>query len=424
VRPVALHRKVKALSRFDHHDQKTLSVVVPCYNEQATLKACIQALLAIQDANLTLEIIIVDDASDDDSNAIARALAAEHQQVCLLRHDSNRGKGAALRTGFALAGGDYVAVQDADLEYDPQDLKRLLEPLRSGAADVVFGSRFMSHGAHRVLYFWHSLGNGLLTLISNIFTDLNLTDIETGYKVFKREILQSIEIQENRFGVEPELVAKVAQMRVRIYEMGISYHGRTYAEGKKIGVKDGFRALYAILKYNAPKAPLPAQFLLYLFVGAMAAGLNLGVFLALFHRGVGVPAAALTAFVIAAALNYLLCVLVVFRHNARWNTLGEMLVYGLLVAGVAVFDLLVTAGLLGAGAGPATAKSVAILCALLPNFAGRKYLVFYEPTSGPWAPSPGPHRMPEWGTEKKAEAGDASALNNHQRRVWRRNIIR
>jgi glycosyltransferase involved in cell wall biosynthesis len=178
-----------------------------------------------------------------------------------LHHDYNRGKGAALRTGFQHATGNFVAVQDADLEYDPQDLKRLLGPLRDGVADAVFGSRFLSHGAHRVLYFWHYLGNALLTFLSNMLTDLNLTDMETCYKVFRRDVIQSITIEEDRFGVEPELVAKVAQQRLRIYEMGISYYGRTYEEGKKIGIKDGFRALYCIFHYNAHRAPLPIQFL-------------------------------------------------------------------------------------------------------------------------------------------------------------------
>jgi dolichol-phosphate mannosyltransferase len=374
------------LNPHGKHTQVTLSVVVPCYNEQATLKGCIQSLLDIRDATLELEIIIVDDGSSDDSVSIAEGLAAEHPQVHLIRHPANRGKGAALRTGFAQARGDYVAVQDADLEYDPEDLKRLLEPLRSGIADVVFGSRFLSHGAHRVLYFWHSLGNAFLTQVSNIFTDLNLTDMETCYKVFRREIIQSFEIEEDRFGVEPEVVAKVAHMRVRIYEMGISYHGRTYAEGKKIGVKDGFRALYAILRYNAHKAPLPVQFLLYLFVGGVAALANLAVFLTLFHNGSHVHVAAPTAFFVAAAVNYCLCVLLLFRHNAQWSTAKEVLIYAALVCCVALLDLGITKGLLLAGAGPAAAKSVAILCGLVLNFAGRKYFVFYEAASGPWAP--------------------------------------
>jgi len=374
------------LNRRQNHDRVTLSVVVPCYNEQATLSNCIESLLEIQDARLELEIIIVDDGSRDDSVAIAQTLSDEHGEVRLVRQDENMGKGAALRTGFAQARGDYVAVQDADLEYEPQDLKRLLEPLRSGVADVVFGSRFLSHGAHRVLYFWHSLGNAFLTQVSNIFTDLNLTDMETCYKVFRREVIQSITIEENRFGVEPEVVAKVAHMRLRIYEMGISYHGRTYAEGKKIGVKDGFRALYAILRYNAHKAPLPVQFLLYLFIGGIAAMVNLGVFLTLYYNAISVQAAAPTAFVVAAAVNYALCVLLLFRHNAQWSTAKEVLVYIVLVSCVAALDLAITKGLLLAGAGPAAAKSVAILCGLMLNFAGRKFFVFYEAPSGPWAP--------------------------------------
>ncbi len=374
------------MSRYGHNERATLSVVVPCYNEQATLALCVQRLLEIQDADLSLEIIIVDDGSSDGSTTLAQALSAGHAEVRLVRHERNMGKGAALRTGFREASGDFVAVQDADLEYEPQDLKRLLGPLRSGVADVVLGSRFLSYGAHRVLYFWHSLGNAFLTLASNIFTDLNLTDMETCYKVFRREIIQAIEIEEDRFGVEPEVVAKMARMRVRIYEMGISYHGRTYAEGKKIGFKDGFRALYAILKYNAPTASLPVQFLLYLFIGGTAAAANLGIFLALFHAGREVHVAAPVAFMVAAAVNYFLCILLLFRHNAQWSTAKEVLVYVVLVFGVAVLDLVVTKSLLIAGAGPATAKSIAILGGLVLNFAGRKYFVFYEPASGAWAP--------------------------------------
>jgi glycosyltransferase involved in cell wall biosynthesis len=365
----------------------TLSVVVPCFNERTTLAPCIERLLAIRDPALCLDIIIVDDGSTDGSSAAAEALCTRHSEVRLARHPRNMGKGAALRTGFAKARGEYVAVQDADLEYDPRDLKRLLEPLRDGSADVVFGSRFLSYGAHRVLYFWHSLGNAFLTTISNVFTDLNLTDMETCYKVFRRDIIQSIDIEEDRFGVEPEIVAKVAHLRPRIYELGVSYHGRTYAEGKKIGARDGLRALYAILKYNAHKAPLPVQFLLYLFIGGIAALANLGVFLALYGAGYPVSAAAPIAFAGAAVLNYLLCVLVLFRHKARWSTPGELLAYIAVVAGVGALDLGVTEAALAAGAGPGAAKSLAILGCLALNFAGRKYFVFYEPPRGPWAPS-------------------------------------
>jgi len=204
-------------------NQIMLSIVVPGFNEEKTLERCLQNVLQIQDDSLSIEVIIVDDCSTDDSHKIAQALSQKHTVIRVLRHDRNRGKGAALQTGFRHANGHIVAIQDADLEYDPADLKRMIIPIADNQADVVLGSRFASGGAHRILYFWHYLGNKILTLLSNMFSDLNLTDMECCYKIFRREIIQRIEIREPRFGVEPELVAKVAQMRVRIFEMGVSY---------------------------------------------------------------------------------------------------------------------------------------------------------------------------------------------------------
>jgi glycosyltransferase involved in cell wall biosynthesis len=228
----------------------TLSVVVPCFNEEKTLKDCLEKVLDIADEHLILDIIIVDDRSDDESFKIASDFAQRHEEISVYRHGENLGKGAALRTGFQMARGDVVAVQDADLEYDPKDLKRLLRPLIENYADVVFGSRFLSPGVHRVLYFWHYLGNRFLTLISNMFTDLNLTDMETCYKVFRRQILKDINLKSNRFGFEPEFTAKISKMRLRIYEVPISYSGRTYSEGKKITWKDGIVALCLIFWYR------------------------------------------------------------------------------------------------------------------------------------------------------------------------------
>jgi glycosyltransferase involved in cell wall biosynthesis len=221
-----------------------LSVVMPCFNEAATVEQSINRVLA---QTFVREIIVVDDCSTDGSGEILAKL--DDPRVRVIVHDRNRGKGAALRTGFAAATGRFVGIHDADLEYDPADFALLLAPLLDGHADVVYGSRFVSTEARRVLYFWHSVGNRVLTLYSNMLTNLNLTDMETCYKVFRREVLEQITIEEDRFGVEPELTAKVAGLRVRIYEVGISYHGRTYDDGKKIGWRDGVRAIVVITRH-------------------------------------------------------------------------------------------------------------------------------------------------------------------------------
>jgi glycosyltransferase involved in cell wall biosynthesis len=224
-----------------------LSIVIPCYNEVATLEVLLRAVESAPPSEK--EIIIVDDGSTDGSREqLEQNIDGTRATVVL--HSVNRGKGAALRTGFTHATGDIVIVQDADLEYDPQEYIMLVEPILAGKADVVYGSRFMGHRPHRVLYFWHRVGNGLLTLFSNMLTNLNLTDMETCYKAFRREVIQSIELEEERFGFEPEVTAKLAKGGYRIYEVGISYYGRTYADGKKIGWRDGVRAFWCIVKYN------------------------------------------------------------------------------------------------------------------------------------------------------------------------------
>jgi dolichol-phosphate mannosyltransferase len=363
-----------------------LSIVIPCYNEEKTLNECVNRVLEIANENLSLEIIIVDDCSNDNSFIIAKDLERSHSEIKVLRHEKNSGKGAALRSGFEVAIGDYVAVQDADLEYDPRDLKRLIVPLIENKADVVLGSRFLSTGAHRVLYFWHYLGNRFLTFLSNMFTDLNLTDMETCYKVFRRNVIQSIDIKENRFGFEPEIVAKVAQMRLRIYEMGISYYGRTYAEGKKIGVKDGLRALYCIFRYNAHRAPLPIQFFLYLIIGGVAAIVNIISFQFFYFNSFKIELAAPLAFTIAAFVNYILCITILFRHKARWSFNTELIVYVFVVLLAGFFDFIVTKRLFDLGMGPGISKLFATFSVFIINFLGRRFIVFPEPPPGPWKP--------------------------------------
>ena len=227
----------------------TLSLVIPVYNERATLEALVARVRAV-DYGMPIELVLVNDCSTDGSRELCEKLAAAHPEIVAVHQEPNQGKGAAVRRGFQTASGDYLIVQDADLEYDPTEIPKLVALLERDIADVVFGSRFLASGPHRVLYFWHSIGNKLLTLLSNMLTNLNLTDMEVGYKAFRREVLEGFELEEDRFGFEPEITAKVARGGWRIYEVPISYYGRTYEEGKKIGWRDGLHALRCVLWYN------------------------------------------------------------------------------------------------------------------------------------------------------------------------------
>ncbi|MDR1049351.1 MAG: bifunctional glycosyltransferase family 2/GtrA family protein [Synergistaceae bacterium] len=357
-----------------------LSLIIPCYNEERTIEDCVSRVLGIaKGRDFSIEAVVVDDASTDRSLSVLEKIAKEHEEVTVLRHERNRGKGAALRTGLMRATGDFVGIQDADAEYDPAEYVDMLEPLLDGRADVVYGSRYLRPDTRRVLYFWHTWMNKALTFVSNMFTNLDITDMETCYKLFRGDVIRSIAptLREERFGFEPEITAKVAQERCRVYECAISYNPRTYEEGKKIGWKDGFHALYCILHYSAPTAPLPMQILIYFFIGFLSLLLNLSIFSLTFPL-TGTTLSIVGSFMIAAVFNYLLCVSLLFRHKARWDTFGEAALYVVSVALMGLVDYGVTLGLMALSWSPGYSKFWAAVTGFVGNFIVRKYLVFPE----------------------------------------------
>jgi glycosyltransferase involved in cell wall biosynthesis len=359
----------------------TFSLIVPCYNEERTIAECIERVRAVAlGQTFALEIIVVNDASTDNSPAILKDIQKKYPDIHVLNHEKNRGKGAALKTGLLYASGDFVGIQDADSEYDPCDYLAMLEPLLDGKADMVFGSRYLKPDTRRVLYFWHTWMNKRLTAVSNMFTNLDITDMETCYKLFCREVIRQIapELKEERFGFEPEVTAKIAQGGFRVYECAISYSPRSYEEGKKIGWQDGVHALYCILHYSAHTAPLPMQILLYLFIGGVSMLVNIISFMVSVKLGADTAYAIAGAFVLAAVCNYLLCITILFQHKARWNSGGEILLYLLAVAVMGFIDYGATNVLIHLGGNMFWAKFWASMLGFAGNFLLRRFLVFPE----------------------------------------------
>lgn len=365
---------------------KTLSLIIPVYNEENTLEAIIEKILKLQETQylkqeeIKLELVLVDDCSKDNSLQIAKGLEEKYGNIKVFSHTKNQGKGAALKTGFIEATGDFIGIQDADEEYNPLEYAKLLEPLIENKADVVYGSRFLKRDTRRVLYFWHTFMNKGLTLLTNMYTNLDITDMETCYKLFRKDVIKKIAptLKENRFGFEPEITIKIAKEKYRVYECAISYNPRSYEEGKKIGAKDGLRAIYCILHYGAHSACIPMQFLLYIFIGGISAIVNILTFviLAKFIQNLFFNVAA--AFVIASVVNYLLCILLLFRHKARWSSAMEIVTYIITLIIMGAIDYCSTYFFLAAGLTNFWAKSFSNVIGVIGNFLLRKYFVFQE----------------------------------------------
>lgn len=354
------------------------ALIIPCYNEESSLEKIVETTLLLENKGLKLELIIVDDCSKDNSLEIAKKLQNKYSNIKVFTHRTNQGKGAALRTGFIHATGKYVGIQDADMEYNPEDYITMLDTIKTNNADVVYGSRYLRADCRRVLYFWHTWMNKTLTKVSNMFTNLDITDMETCYKLFKCEVIQEIakHLKENRFGFEPEITALVSQGNYSVYECAIHYTPRTYEEGKKIGWKDGVRALYCVFHYSAHTAPVPMQLIIYFFIGAFSAIANLIAFAIIKSHAAQLWQATTIAFIVSASINYFLCIQVLFKHNARWNSFTEIIAYIITLLIMGFVDYGCTFWFTQIGITLMWSKAWAAIIGFFGNYFLRKVLVF------------------------------------------------
>ena len=357
---------------------KTLSLVIPCYNEEKTICQLVETVIQVLNEHISLELVIVDDCSTDSSYAEIQKIKEKYPQIIkVLKQEVNKGKGAALHLGLMSASGDYIGIQDADMEYNPMDYLELVKYLEKDVADVVYGSRYLRRSNRRALYFWHTLMNKTLTFFSNTFTNIDITDMETCYKLFKKDVIHNIvpQLKENRFGFEPEVTQYVALGQYRVYECAIEYNPRSYEEGKKINWKDGVRALYCIVKYGAPYAPLPMQLLLYLLIGSISAVFNIIAFAILFNL-LSIPLSQFFAYCVGAVVNYFLCITLLFHCKGKWASVKRFLLYCWVVLLMCSFDFIITISLIYINCSPITSKTIAAFLGVFGNFILRKYIVF------------------------------------------------
>lgn len=352
-----------------------LSLIIPCYNEESTLKNCVESCLLLKNHNIDLELIIVDDCSTDNSLEIAHQLQKDHEEIVILQNKVNLGKGASVQQGFKVAHGEYVGIQDADMEYDPLDYLELLKPIEENKADVVYGSRYLRSETRKVHYFWHTWMNKTLTFISNMFSNFDLSDMAACYKLFRRDVVEKITpmLKENRFSFDAEVTTIISRLNVRVFECTIHYSPRTYEEGKKIGWKDGVRALYCLFYYGSPYAALPMQLIIYFFINLISAIANFTLYSICLYCNYSILFSVLLSFIVGFVVNQSLTVFSLFKDKKEWKNFH---LYYIFIIIACMFDLGITTLLINAGFSAINSRIISIVIGFIANFALRRYQIF------------------------------------------------